>query len=68
MDFFLLNINLYYIIHLNIPFHKLYLDCKAARYSSKRNLSDAVDKILAKKKLEQKISAQKQAKNIKKNK
>ena len=49
-------------------YHKLYLDCKAARYSSKRNLADAVDKILAKKKLEQKIDAQKQAKNIKKNK
>ena len=43
-------------------YHQLYLDCKAARYNSKRNLADAVEKILAKKKLEQKISEQKKAK------
>ena len=47
-------------------YHQLYLDCKAARYNSKRNLSDAVDKILAKKKLEQKIVEQKKAKTDKK--
>ena len=49
-------------------YHQLYLDCKAARYNSKRNLSDAVDKILAKKKLEQKIVEQKKAKTDKKTK
>ena len=47
-------------------YHQLYLDCKAARYNSKRNLADGVDKILAKKKLEQKIAEQKKAKNEKK--
>ena len=49
-------------------YHQLYLDCKAARYNSKRNLADAVDKILAKKKLEQKIVEQKKAKTDKKTK
>ncbi len=43
-------------------YHQLYLDCKAARYNSKRNLADAVEKKLAKMKLEQKTTAQKQAK------
>ena len=47
-------------------YHQLYLDCKAARYNSKRNLADAVEKILAKKKLEQKLTEQKKAKNEKK--
>ena len=47
-------------------YHQLYLDCKAARYSSKRNLADGVEKILAKKKLEQKLAEQKKAKNEKK--
>ena len=47
-------------------YHQLYLDCKAARYNSKRNLADGVDKILAKKKLEQKLAEQKKAKNEKK--
>ena len=47
-------------------YHQLYLDCKAARYNSKRNLADAVDKILAKKKLELKIVEQKKAKTDKK--
>ena len=46
-------------------YHQLYLDCKAARYNSKRNLADAVEKILAKKKLEQKIVEQKKAKTDK---
>ena len=32
-------------------YNKLYLDCKGGRYSSKRNLADAFEKILAKKKL-----------------
>ena len=49
-------------------YHQLYLDCKAARYNSKRNLAEAVDKILAKKKLEQKIVEQKKAKTDKKTK
>ena len=30
-------------------YHQLYLDCKAARYNSKRKVADAVEKILAKK-------------------
>ena len=47
-------------------YHQLYLYCKAARYNSKRNLADAVEKILAKKKLEQKIVDQKKAKSDKK--
>ena len=47
-------------------YHQLYLDCKAARYNSKRNLADGVEKILAKKKLEQKLAEQKKAKNEKK--
>lgn len=41
-------------------YHKLYLDCKAARYNSKRNLADAVEKILYKQKLAQKTEAKKQ--------
>ena len=49
-------------------YHQLYLDCKAARYNSKRNLTEAVEKILAKKKLEQKIVEQKKAKTDKKSK
>ena len=36
-------------------YHQLYFYCKVARYNSKRKLADAVEKILAKKKLEQKI-------------
>ena len=47
-------------------YHQLYLDCKAAIYNSNRNLADCVYKILAKKKLEQKIAEQKKAKNEKK--
>ena len=47
-------------------YHQLYLDCKANQYKSKRNLADAIDKILYKKKLEQKTAAQKAA--IKENK
>jgi large subunit ribosomal protein L19e len=50
----------------NHLYHKLYLDCKASRYNSKRNLADAIDKTLAKKKLEQKIVEQKKAKTDKK--
>ena len=42
-------------------YHKLYLDCKAARHSSKRNLADAVEKILYKKELEIKSKVQKEA-------
>ena len=30
-------------------YHQLYLDCKAARYNSKRNLADTIETILAKK-------------------
>ena len=47
-------------------YHQLYLDCKANRYNSKKNLADAVEKILAKKKLAQKIVEQKKAKTDKK--
>ena len=47
-------------------YHQLYLDCKATRYNSKRKLSDAVEKILAKTKLEQKIVEQKKTKTDKK--
>ena len=49
-------------------YHQLYLDCKANQYKSKRNLADAIDKILYKKKLEQKTAAQKAAIKEKKNK
>ena len=42
-------------------YHSLYLDCKAARYNSKKNLADAVEKILYKKELEIKTKAQKGA-------
>ena len=49
-------------------YHQLYLDCKANQYKSKKNLADAIDKILYKKKLEQKTAAQKAAIKEKKNK
>ena len=49
-------------------YHQLYLDCKANQYKSKRNLADAIDKILYKKKLEQKTAAQKAAIKERKNK
>jgi large subunit ribosomal protein L19e len=40
-------------------YHKLYLACKANQYKSKKNLADAVEKILYKKNLESKTGAQK---------
>lgn len=40
-------------------YHDLYLACKANQYKSKRNLIDAVEKILYKKNLESKGTAQK---------
>ena len=49
-------------------YHQLYLACKANQYKSKRNLADAIDKILYKKKLEQKTAAQKAAIKERKNK
>ena len=49
-------------------YHQLYLYCKANQYKSKRNLADAIDKILYKKKLEQKTAAQTAAIKEKKNK
>ncbi len=49
-------------------YHQLYLDCKANQYKSKRNLADAVEKILYKRKLEQKTAAQKAAIKERKNK
>ena len=42
-------------------YHELYLACKANQYKSKKNLADAVEKIIYKKGLEQKTAAQKQA-------
>ena len=42
-------------------YHELYLSCKANQYKSKKNLADAVEKIIYKKGLEQKTAAQKQA-------
>ncbi len=42
-------------------YHDLYLACKANQYKSKRNLIDAVEKILYKKNLESKSAAQKSA-------
>ncbi len=42
-------------------YHELYLACKASQYKSKRNLAEAVEKILYKKNLESKGAAQKQA-------
>ena len=49
-------------------YHQLYLDCKANQYKSKRNLADAVEKILYKRGLEQKTAAQKAAIKERKNK
>jgi len=40
-------------------YHDLYLGCKASQYKSKKNLIDAVEKILYKKNLESKSTAQK---------
>ena len=40
-------------------YHDLYLGCKASQYKSKKNLIDAVEKILYKKNLESKSSVQK---------
>jgi len=40
-------------------YHDLYLGCKASQYKSKKNLIDAVEKILYKKNLESKNTAQK---------
>jgi large subunit ribosomal protein L19e len=40
-------------------YHDLYLGCKASQYKSKKNLIDAVEKILYKKNLETKGTAQK---------
>ena len=49
-------------------YHQLYLDCKANQYKSKKNLADAVEKIIYKKGLEQKTAAQKAAIKERKNK
>ena len=49
-------------------YHQLYLDCKANQYKSKKNLADAVEKIIYRRKLEQKTAAQKAAIKEKKNK
>jgi large subunit ribosomal protein L19e len=40
-------------------YHELYLQCKASAYKSKKNLADAIEKILYKKNLESKTGAQK---------
>jgi len=40
-------------------YHDLYLACKANQYKSKKNLADAVEKIIYKKQLEGKTGAQK---------
>ena len=40
-------------------YHELYLACKANQYKSKKNLADAIEKILYKKNLESKTGAQK---------
>jgi len=40
-------------------YHELYLACKASQYKSKRNLADAIEKIIYKKNLEKKATAQK---------
>jgi len=40
-------------------YHELYLACKASQYKSKKNLADAIEKILYKKNLEAKTGAQK---------
>jgi large subunit ribosomal protein L19e len=42
-------------------YHELYLACKANQYKSKKNLADAIEKILYKKNLEAKTGAQKVA-------
>ena len=42
-------------------YHQLYLTCKANVYKSKKNLADAVEKIIYKKGLEQNTAAQKAA-------
>ena len=42
-------------------YHELYLQCKASQYKSKKNLADAIEKILYKKNLEAKTGAQKVA-------
>jgi len=42
-------------------YHELYLACKASQYKSKKNLADAIEKILYKKNLEAKTGAQKNA-------
>ena len=47
-------------------YHELYLACKANQYKSKKNLADAIEKILYKKNLEAKTGAQKIALNEKK--
>ena len=49
-------------------YHELYLACKANQYKSKKNLADAIEKIIYKKGLEQKTAAQKQALKEKKGK
>ena len=49
-------------------YHELYLACKANQYKSKKNLADAIEKIIYKKGLEQKTAAQKQALKDKKGK
>ena len=49
-------------------YHQLYLACKANQYKSKRNLADSIEKILYKRKLEQKTAAQKAAIKERKNK
>ena len=49
-------------------YHQLYLDCKANQYKSKKNLADAVEKIIYRRKLEQKTAAQKAALKERKNK
>jgi large subunit ribosomal protein L19e len=40
-------------------YHELYLACKASQYKSKRNLADAIEKILYQKNLEKKATTQK---------
>jgi large subunit ribosomal protein L19e len=42
-------------------YHELYLSCKANQYKSKKNLADAIEKILYKQMLESKTGAQKNA-------
>ena len=49
-------------------YHQLYLACKANQYKSKKNLADAVEKIIYRRKLEQKTAAQKAAVKERKNK